>query len=317
MALALRRNMGNGSSASLGAAILDDVSAGTVLKAEREAGAALRCTLRAHILEEETRASLMPGMTISSVAFSSDATNSAVWQHSKLQVCEVKTSHIQVGDLTEHREFLSCITCRSGWSDIGVVLYPTAGGTHSLLLKQLKSVGCLTWLDLVGNGPGDAKHIRWFLYVSDGGPDQVSFAKHLIQQTQGRLQILAVTSRCYMHVLQLMFRSGLQERLFYPLDLALAKGHGRLAGGVEEGISVPSGQKAHHEAKVIPSMFSALRRGAVQKHRGYNVRLVVQWISYPRDSSALPAGPFWPARCEVQGVIDFPLRAFGVGCMVS
>jgi hypothetical protein len=207
MVLALRRNMGNGSAAALGAAILDDVSPQTVLKAEREAGAALRCSLRSYIKSEESAAASVYGKTISCVAFSSDATNSGVWQHSKLQACVVKAAYFQVRDLQPGRRFLECVSIKEGWSDLGVVLYSTTAGTHSLLLKQLRSVGCPTWLDKVGNG--DGAMIRWFFYVSDGGPDQVGFAKHLIQQTSNRVQILAVVSRCYMHMLQLMFRSGL------------------------------------------------------------------------------------------------------------
>ena len=59
-------------------------------------------------------------------------------------------------------------------------------------------------------GETSSNYFRWYFYVSDGGPDQVTFAKHLLFETARSLRVLVVTFRCVTVLLQLSFPAGLK-----------------------------------------------------------------------------------------------------------
>ena len=77
-----------------------------------------------------------------------------------------------------------------------------------LLLKQLQSLGCPTWRDH-GHLHCESFALRIYCYVSDSGSDQVRFGKLLLNDTAEEDFTLCVVSKCFMHVTQLIYKSGL------------------------------------------------------------------------------------------------------------
>ena len=208
-AIALRRNLGNLAAGAMGAAVLEDISGKTVLKAERECASALKASVRAFHNRIADRAAMAnrERPMVSCFAFSSDATNSAIWQHSKLQAMELVSTHTDVHKLgTSSSSFTDASEWVTSWSDILRAEHGSGGGTYSLLEKQLKTLGATLWSE-----PSDNRHhVRWYLYVSDGGPDQVNFAQNLVVDTASSVRVLVVTFRCLMHITQLIYRSGIK-----------------------------------------------------------------------------------------------------------
>jgi hypothetical protein len=84
----------------------------------------------------------------------------------------------------------------------------TEAGTAALLDKQLTDVGCkLPWL----SAPSPTEHlIQWYMYVSDGGSDQILYRKILKKKLNTYPNVLFVDSNCYMHLYQLCFKSGIR-----------------------------------------------------------------------------------------------------------
>ena len=95
--LAIRRNIANTSCASMGAALLEDLSKDTVARAEIRCQASLVMCMREFHAGMENRvaenaAPSSPGVV--SHSFCSDATNSAIWQSAKLQGAELLSSYV-------------------------------------------------------------------------------------------------------------------------------------------------------------------------------------------------------------------------------
>ena len=130
-----------------GALLLEDISSSAILRAERDCATALNNSFKSFHLQVQNFAAEEAGENrwfISCIAFSSDATNSGIWQRSKLQAAEVVSTHFPVAALRNGR-FVEVATRRVGWSDVAVVLHSTAAGLNVLLQKQLSILGAPTW----------------------------------------------------------------------------------------------------------------------------------------------------------------------------
>ncbi len=82
-------------------------------------------------------------------------------------------------------------------------------GTASLLDKQLSDVGLsLPWKST----PEDvADHtVQIYIYVSDGGSDQLLYRRVLKRVLRPYTTVIFVESNCYMHMYQLVFKSGIR-----------------------------------------------------------------------------------------------------------
>ena len=96
IAAALRRNLGNVVARDFGSVVLADASGNTIIRAEIVMGATRAASFRSFHCQLEAEALVPPSTPgvewhVSVHAFSSDATTSNVWQHSKLHSTEIES----------------------------------------------------------------------------------------------------------------------------------------------------------------------------------------------------------------------------------
>ncbi len=91
MIVALRRNISNTAASNMGAAILEDLSRQVVVRYEIEAAAALNAKFQEFHASMDSIVDAQPSLAIACHSFSSDATNSAIWQKAKLQGLELNS----------------------------------------------------------------------------------------------------------------------------------------------------------------------------------------------------------------------------------
>ena len=213
-ALAIRRNLSNVSSKDLGSVLLQDLSHQTICRAEVKAAAALVVDAQDFfdLAEEALKESAASANTISVHSFRSDATNSAVWQKSKLLNAQLESVYVldqQAGQRLAQKGAINL--CDSdvhhwkGLADISVVEDGTAAGTHGLLCKSLQGLHCPLWNEPSAS-PG---HTRVFLATSDGGSDQVCFKKIMHAETEHLESVIVWEHTCWQHAAHLIVKTGL------------------------------------------------------------------------------------------------------------
>ena len=241
LALALRCIMSSSAGNKVGLALLEDVSHQTANRAISLLGACLVVRSSAfHAAAQETLACVhmqavaaAPAnvcLQISGIAFSSDATNSEVWQKSKVHTTEIRSSYLMNAEMLQERPYHECVQTCYALADVQRVLSGTAGSTYSMLKKQLSSLGCPLWpeawpcrgeeeqaqvcesawrrqLDVATEQR--RLHIKVFMYTSDGGSDQNKFKKAAITASITNLFYLFIAWPCLMHAGALVSKGGL------------------------------------------------------------------------------------------------------------
>lgn len=127
MALAVRRNLSNISSADFGSVIVDDVSRWTITRAE----ILLSCALQAwshdwHARREQHHADFVNDEDESEWCLAvhvsrADATNSRVWHQSKLMAAEVESFYTDSYEVRDHDTFTAACDRHVCWTDMQVV----------------------------------------------------------------------------------------------------------------------------------------------------------------------------------------------------
>ncbi len=206
MAICIRKAVGNMSAASLGAALMDDISRNTVVRCENLAGAALNCWGRAWHRECEAEVKHLAvtkgGVSFVSESFSSDATNSAVWRGEKL--IGLHLDAVYVFPNGRARSF-------AAFADLLPARFSNYSGVHAAMRKQLDGLGSPPWcFPASPDVPLIGRIIRLWFVTSDGGPDQTAFKKALLWETEPDPWTIVMTCHCFMHVTQLIYRSGLE-----------------------------------------------------------------------------------------------------------
>jgi hypothetical protein len=222
LVISIRRNLSNVAASSFGLVVLDDVSRQVVTRCEIHSGACQIASFRFfHRFTESAMLSVRPERAtnhvfISCHDFSSDATNSGIWRNSKLQGLQLRSSYLaDHASTATTNNFLKTIVSFESFADIQCVPSTSTCGTLGIILKQLISVGCPMWRRHNGVEKSDTSlphgnHIiRLFFYTSDGGPDQAGFKKVLLTETMADARVIVIVVPCFMHVLQLIIRSGL------------------------------------------------------------------------------------------------------------
>ena len=201
MAASVRVNISSVAAKHFGSATLNDISGNTVCRCERQAGAALISCARSFNADARRA-------QYSCHAFSSDATNSSVWQNAKLQGLYLQTSLVMF-----ESPGVPSIESHQSWSDVQRVDHGCTGGTLALVRKQLECLGCTAWLAAPGPdrapSESDLQAIKLWLYTCDGGPDQQGFCRVLLHDTEGLPNALVVTIYCIMHASQVVLKHGL------------------------------------------------------------------------------------------------------------
>jgi hypothetical protein len=214
-ALAIRRNLTNVAARDLGAAILEDVSHQSINRYEIECGAALVGSFRAFHADCYAE---KPQLIVHSIRC--DATNSSVWQQSKLHGLELTTSCLD--DLSMANSITDIAAdqvSRTQFADPLPLYDSSAAGTHAMIRKQIAGLGCVPW-DIVdpdtapplenqlGELPTDIG-IRLWLLTTDGGPDQVKCRRIIKHETMMSPTDVVFDLNCLLHNVHLIMRSGL------------------------------------------------------------------------------------------------------------
>ena len=147
--------------------------------------------------------------TICCHAFSSDATNSAVWQNAKSQGCELQSAYVVLDERSSPTTLNSQTMTKKGWSDVQRFACNSGECCHAILIKQLTNCGCPTWEKENPILRGGLQPLRVFCYGSDAGPDQMKFQRYAAAECEFLKSTLLIGSRCFMHQTQLDFKSGL------------------------------------------------------------------------------------------------------------
>jgi hypothetical protein len=210
---AVRRNISSIAAADLGHALLADMSRNVVTASETFLGAIRIGAFRVfHETQESEMISVCTEhpevLGVAVHAYSSDATNSSVWQQSKLFSTEVESSYFHVDS-----EFDSVLPGHSkkAFADIQRVGESNAEACQSLLDNQLESVGVpLPWQMDKANKVLPSNVVRLLLCTGDGGPDQRKYKSIMKSTTNKMPSVLFIPNLCNMHNAQLIIKVGLR-----------------------------------------------------------------------------------------------------------
>jgi hypothetical protein len=249
LSVALRRNFGNVSAKDFGAVVLADVSGKTVCRWEVTLNASLVAAAqnRHNFAEECCKTS--PTVSISVYSFSTDATNTNIWQHAKLHCLELWSGYLPDITSAMSQSLLVVMDAKRQWADTQRVVDASAWGTLGMIKKQLKSLGAPVWdsgwafdvpiVDHPMTPPrfdvdGPPSHITLWMISTDGGSDQMKGRKLMKIESCWTVCHLIFDTSCMFHVGHLSVRTGLKRsdvwaaRLERPGDFNNSSGSGRL-----------------------------------------------------------------------------------------
>lgn len=108
-------------------------------------------------------------------------------------------------------------------TDLQAVVDASGAGTLAMVHKQLKSIGCPTWDDLIARHERSEvmdNDIHIWISIADCGPDQVLAQKILNARLLAVPSCIVLGSKCYQHQAQLIVsasaRSHTQAPSFNP-----------------------------------------------------------------------------------------------------
>lgn len=164
IALAIRRNFGNASTADVGAMLLQDISRYTVSRAESKTGTALIASSRLFFQSMIGELTSTINFFLDIHSYKQDATNSGILKGSKLGALILRSSYLKQQPPDEQEEHPPPAMFEStGWNlddwfdsivrvaDVLPVVGSDSGTTVAQTLKQLEGLGCPTWKDVQNN----------------------------------------------------------------------------------------------------------------------------------------------------------------------
>ena len=142
-----------------------------------------------------------------------DATNSDVFQHSKVQTLEIRCSYYNGGqDLLKNynanADLLDLLESHTYWADVLVVEDSTGEGCFSLVAKQLQNAGVQKHIMFDEVLPDEVEDA--YTYCSDGGPDQKWFRARLYECAVGADSYF-FDSDCLKHHVHIMVKNALRR----------------------------------------------------------------------------------------------------------
>ena len=237
LALALRCVLSSSAANKVGLALLEDVSKFKVNAAVNLLAASLLQRSRAFhrdcsdVLQDVRKNAFAQGQGIHqiiAIAWSSDATNAAVWRKSKVHTTEIYAKYIEDVNMLKTASLGECARSLFTVCDLQRVLSGTTESTYSLLRKQLLSAGCPLWPEvfpkdlsealsfethwpqMVKNAQDSKSSLtRIFMYTADGGPDQQKFKRALETSSLNSLDCLFLAFPCVLHAGALISKGGL------------------------------------------------------------------------------------------------------------
>jgi hypothetical protein len=171
IALAIRRCFCNIAAGNVGNSLLQDISRQTVTRAEVTTGGAMAASTRSFHAVQERWAVQSEAPVISCFSFQGDATNSSVWQGSKLSGLHLTSAYIAVSTDACCR-FSSYARMTSAWADPQRVAGSDGPSAFGMVRKQLQSLGCPVSVDFSDH---TSERIALQFVCTDAGPDQKAF----------------------------------------------------------------------------------------------------------------------------------------------
>ncbi len=334
LALALRTVLSSASASAVGMSLLEDFYHSTVNRSIKLFAACLLQQSRSHsvdhkmLMEQTANAARAEGgpdclVQLSLVAFSSDATNSAVLHRSKLHSTEVYTFYFPSAALiqAEGRSAFTTYGIESfSMPDLQRVLSGTAESTYSLLKKQVswlyldlwpeewpKDSSLETLVSFSWNWAEQARKMRadkvislkvW-AYTSDGGSDQSKFKKVCNCATMASLNTLFVAWPCILHCGALISKGALttiddwliRNKLGFRFFLLGGKDHvrlERLCGCVLQDLVLYVRSGVSARPHTLPAPRRHLRQVGERSGCPYQAR-ALQARVYPRVPGSAPS----------------------------
>jgi hypothetical protein len=212
LALGMRQLLHHGGAGSLGLCLLEDISRNTVIRSELALTTAWMAgrrqfaeELRDHIQSDAEYHECRPlPLPVQVVAVRSDATNSSIWQQSKLhntEVLQAGWSHVPTGN--NAAEFWGTVLHDRTFADLQPVASGSGPATYSMLEKQLKSIGAVTWTT------APEGQLTIFLVTSDGGSDQVWARRAIKDKVASLPHVFCIDFTCGCHDGHNVFKEGL------------------------------------------------------------------------------------------------------------
>ena len=227
---ALLRAAANMSAKKTGVALQTDMHHSTVTRWEvllaasiLAAGRAERADLEDHQVDVLRQPSddVKRVITCTVHAVCCDATNTAVWQKTKLHnlqvrsfyFCENLASDIPLGELANHVEVVTSM------ADLRPVVDSSVAGIHALMAAQVSSLGIKSWQDAQQQpqqeqGPQEREqqqHLTVWAICTDAGGDAAAARRQVVLQSATQPCCLVFDLDCLMHQFHLVVKSSLMH----------------------------------------------------------------------------------------------------------
>lgn len=145
MSIALRRNLSNIASSDFGYVALDDLGRHVVTRSEVSCAAALLAssanfyaTMKQH-WASQVAAGDNDTYQLALHVVRGDATNGNIWQNRKLHTLQVLSEYLCEGEVLVNKSV----------ADLQPVSDASGRGTFTMMVKELSSLGCPTWMDML------------------------------------------------------------------------------------------------------------------------------------------------------------------------
>ena len=224
LVMALKRNICNTPTATLGVHLETDVNRTTVSRWEMHLDNCLRSSSVAFYQQIEDELQEGGGFALHSVR--SDATNARVWHQEKLHVVEISSTYY-VSPLENPSPQESMYL-----GDLAVIPDGSGVTARGMIEKQMQSTGCPSWcavLTKLGIAPdpdlpleqrlkaqlqafrggGKKLIIELFVQTTDAGSEQVYQRELVARECSESVFVLAVSGNCMHHQQHLMYKSSL------------------------------------------------------------------------------------------------------------
>ena len=208
MDMALRAAMSNQAANSIGLGSKVNLHSKTCIKWELQCHASLIASMQCTYKELKDVDYSYPEPSCNVHVVACDATNSLVWQQTKIHNLEVHSIYplhdFSNSSFAEVREGMECTAMFADMKPLSKgSSAPYLNGT---ILAQLKGVGAPTWRD---NDLQACNHMNIWIFNTDAGGDIASCRRRIEDEVADKPHILILWLFCLLHQYHLMTRTGL------------------------------------------------------------------------------------------------------------
>ena len=224
LSMALKRNLSNTPCSTMGIGLETNVHPSTVSRWELKLDGALRASSKQFYKDADANLQVQGGIAVHGIR--TDSTNARVWHQHKLHVAEIISTY-QLNGYTEPLD-----TCYLG--DLLCVYDASGLACRSMVLQQLTSMGCPTWvesIDKLGRAPcgagmtlpqrlkaqlrahkdqGLERAHQMYVQTSDAGSEQLWLRRRVAIECADSLWVWAFAGNCLYHQSHIIYKCSLK-----------------------------------------------------------------------------------------------------------